>query len=86
MIRPEKISDRYESEKGNKFMEYISKEMMYSRGSTYDKARSRNNVLFSPFRVAFSQTAVKSNPIKVSTELKCTPSPNLSNNEEAPVS
>ena len=25
-------------------MEYISKELMYSRGSTYDKARSRNNV------------------------------------------
>lgn len=86
MIRPEKISERYESEKGNKFMEYISKELMYSRGSTYDKARSRNNVPFSPFRVAFSPTMVRLSQTKAFTAVKYTPNPNLLNNEEAPVS
>ncbi len=77
MIRQEKNNDRYEPEKGNKFMEYISKEIMYSRGSTYDKARSRNNVpLFTQSRAEFSPTVTRSSPVIVSTELKCTHSPN----------
>lgn len=66
-------------------MEYISKELMYSRGSTYDKARSRNNVPFSTFRAVSSPTAAKSNPIKASMALISTHNPNSSNNAEAPV-
>jgi hypothetical protein len=59
--------------------------MLHSRGSIYDKTRSRNNVIINLYRAEFSQIIIKLRLMRVLMQLKCILNLNWLNKKEAQV-